>query len=277
MFLHSIAAKLLAHPVSQGERVAGANECTTPHRRTQMTQVRNLNSLLSLVVPIPKAVRHCIADTADSSAVDSRERLEERIRWAIENKMDSTADNPAATLNSVIMTEGRDLEKMQVMQAESGEVTNLQFEARINAAIPASARVNACYAKVATVSQTSANGTSHAAVIERCKTFDALRLATKSENPFAPHTVAVFTDSGEQIGYLDSRLTNGGTWNSARWIAIFRRKNRHPETGAVIGATLYMIYLTEPFAREHSRRIAREQQVVPQPSGLEGCVDGACK
>lgn len=242
-----------------------------------MTQVRNRNSLLSLVAPIPKAVRHCVAGTPDSSAVDSRERLEERIRWAIENKMDSTADNRAAALNGVIVTEGRDLEKMQVMQAESGEITNLQFEARVNAAIPAFARVNACYAKVATASPTSDNGISHAAVIEKCKTFDALRLATKSENPFAPHTVAVFTDSGEQIGYLDSRLTNGATWNSARWMAIFRRGNRHPDTGALIGATVYMIYLTEPFAREHSRRIEREQLAAPQPSGLEGCVDGACQ
>lgn len=241
-----------------------------------MSQVRNRNFLLSLVPPNPKAVRG-IADTTDSSAVDSRERLEERILWAIENKMDSTADNPAAALNGVIVTEGRDLEKVQVMQPESDEVTNLQFEARVNAAIPAFARVNACYAKVAMASQTGTDGTSHAAVIEKCKTFDALRLATKSENPFAPHTVAVFTDSGEQIGYLDSRLTNGASWNSARWMTIFRRWNRHPETGAVIGATVYMIYLTEPFAREHSRRIAREQQAVPQPSGLEGCVDGACQ
>jgi hypothetical protein len=171
--------------------------------------------------------------------------FEDRIRWAIENKMDSTADNPGAALNGVIVTEARDLERVRVMLPECGEVTNLQFEARVNGVIPASARVSACYAKVAMASQTSANGTSHAAVIEKCKTLDVLRLATRSDNPFAPHAVAVFTDSGEQIGYLDSRLTNGTTWNSARWMAIFRRKNRHPEIGAVIGATVYMIYLTE--------------------------------
>src|ERR1700758_2542144 len=161
------------------------------------------------------------------------------------------------------------------MLPDSGEVTNLQFEARVNRLIPASARGTACFAKVAGASHTSANGTSHAAVIEKCKTFDVVRLETKSENFFAPHAVAVFSESGEQIGYLESRLTNGAAWNGARWMAIFRNKSRHPETGAVIGAVVYMIYLTEPFAREHSRRIAREQGAAFRPSGLERNVDGA--
>ena len=144
---------------------------------------------------------------------------------------------------------------------DSNEVTNLQFEACVNRMIPAAARVNAFYAKVGGASHISANGTSHVPVVEKCKTFDVLRLETKAENPFAPRAIAVFSGAGEQIGYLDSRLTNGDKWNGARWMAIFRHKSRHPETGAVIGAVVYMIHLTEQFAREHSRKSAREQPV----------------
>lgn len=228
-----------------------------------MIQDRNRNFLLSLAAPFPKGESHYIADTKGSSALASRDRLEERIEWALKNTMDSTADHPEAA------------ERVQVMLSDSSEVTNLRFEARVNGVIPASARVNAFYAKVAGASYTNANGTSHAAVIEKCKTFDVLRLETKLGNPFNPHAVAVFSEAGEQIGYLDSRLTNGAEWNGKRWMAIFRHKNRHPETGAVIGAVVYMIYLTEPFAREHSRRIAREQGAAFQPSGLERCIDGS--
>ena len=161
------------------------------------------------------------------------------------------------------------------MLPNSCEVTNVQFEARVNTLIPTAVRVSAFYARVNVASHTEADGTSHAAVIEKCKAFEVLRLETKSENFFAPHAVAVFSESGEQIGYLESRLTNGTAWNGARWMAIFRNKSRHPETGAVIGAVVYMIYLTEPFAREHSRRIAREQGAAFRPSGLERSVDGA--
>jgi hypothetical protein len=35
------------------------------------------------------------------------------------------------------------------MLPDSGEITNLQFEARVNGSIPASVRVNAFYAKLA--------------------------------------------------------------------------------------------------------------------------------
>jgi hypothetical protein len=154
------------------------------------------------------------------------------------------------------------------MLPDSCEVTNLQFEARVNGLIPASARLNAFYAKVAWTSHASAGGTSHAAAIEKCRTFDVLKLQSKSENPFAPHAVAVLSESGEQIGYLESRLTSGTAWNCARWMAIFRNKSRHPETVTVIGAVVYMIYLTEPFARERWRKMAREQGAAFQTSVL---------
>jgi hypothetical protein len=142
------------------------------------------------------------------------------------------------------------------------EVTNLQFEWRVNHVIPAAARVNAFYAKVVGVSYTDAGGTSHATNIEKCRTFDVLRLETKSKNPFSPNAVAVFTEEGEQIGYLDTRLTNA-TMLSARWMAVFRHKNHHPETGAVVGAIVYMIHLTEQFARHRSRKIAPERVTGP--------------
>lgn len=147
------------------------------------------------------------------------------------------------------------------MSPDSCEVTNLQFEGRVNGVIPASARVNGFYAKVASASNASSGGTSHASAIEKCKTFDVLRLETKSENPLALRAVAVLSESSEQIGYLESRLTNGAAWNGARWMVIFRNKNRHPETGAVIGAIVYMIYLTEPFAREQARKTTALKEI----------------
>jgi hypothetical protein len=145
------------------------------------------------------------------------------------------------------------------MLPDSSEVTNLQFEARISRLIPAAVRTNAFYAKVAGGSHTNPDGTSHAAVIKKCKTFDILRLEVKSENPFAANAVAVFSETGEQMGYLDSGLTRGAQWNVARWIAIFRHQKRDSETGAVVGAIVYMIHLTELFARQRETKLARAQ------------------
>lgn len=145
------------------------------------------------------------------------------------------------------------------MLPNSCEVTNLQFETRVNALIPTAVRVSAFYARVTVASHTEADGTSHAAVIEKCEAFEVLRLETKSDSLFASPAVALLSESGEQIGYLESQLASGTARNCARWIAIFREKRRHPVTGAIIGAVVYMIYLTEPFARERSRKMAREQ------------------
>jgi hypothetical protein len=202
-----------------------------------MIENRNRNSLLSLLPPPPKADSQDSSDAEPSSAPASRQKLEERIELALGNEARSA----------------------RVILPNASEVTNLQFEARVNRTIPALGRVDAFYAKVAAASVTSANGTSHAEAIAKCKTFDLLRLEMTTENPFAPHAIALFSETGEQIGYLDSRLTNGAMRNCARWMAIFRRKNRHPETDAVIGAVVYVIHMTEPFARQHARKAALEE------------------
>jgi hypothetical protein len=190
-----------------------------------MIENRNRNTLLSLLTFPQKA------NNQDSSALESRQKMEERIEWALGNAIAPSADRPEA-------------------------VTNLQFEAIVNRMIPAAARVNAFYAKVAGASSTSTNGMSHAEVIQRCKTFDVLRLGTTSGNLFAPNALALFSRDGDRIGYLDSQLTNRTMRNCGRWMAIFRRKNCHPETGAVIGAVVYMIHLTEQFARTQASKAA---------------------
>src|SRR5215467_6522243 len=124
------------------------------------------------------------------------------------------------------------------MLSDSNEVTNLQFEARVNRVIPASARTTAFYAKVSAAGH-SHSDPAHAAGIEKCKTFEVLRLETKSVNPYASNAVAVFSQAGDQIGYLDSQLAHDLKGNDARWMVIFRHKNRHPATGAAVGATVY--------------------------------------
>jgi hypothetical protein len=143
-------------------------------------------------------------------------------------------------------------------------VTNLQFEARVNRLIPASARVKAFYAKVAGAGHTASGGTPHAAVIEKCNTFDILRLEPSSESPLAPNAVAVVNEAGQQIGFLDSRAAGEAARNarrgSSRWITIFRHSDHHPETGAIVGAVVYMVFLTEQFARE------QEKKGLPRPS-----------
>jgi HIRAN domain len=156
-----------------------------------------------------------------------------------------------------------------LLPMSSNEITNLQFEARINRVIPASARVKAFYAKVDGANQANPDGTSRSAIIENCKTFDILRLEPRSENPFAPDAVAVLSETGEQIGYLDTRLATDAKRNGARWMAVFRHRSLHPETGAVIGAVVYMIHLTEQFARERERKTTLKQdanygQMVPE-------------
>jgi hypothetical protein len=143
----------------------------------------------------------------------------------------------------------------------TGVISDLQFEQAVDRVFPPAERGKSFYAKIAGTSHANPDGTSRAAIIDKCETFDILRLEAEPENPVDPNAVAVFRVEGGQLGYLDARLAGEATRDAKGhggcWVAIFRHKNHHPETGAVVGAVLYMIRLTKEAAREHEQRASR--------------------
>jgi hypothetical protein len=61
-----------------------------------MIQDRNGSLLHSLLMPFRKTRRHDESEPNDSSAQESRQRLEQRIELALANVIDSAADLPPA-------------------------------------------------------------------------------------------------------------------------------------------------------------------------------------
>jgi hypothetical protein len=62
------------------------------------------------------------------------------------------------------------------------------------------------FAHVAGVTHSNLDGSSRQAVLAHCKPLQLLMLRWDSENPVSRTAIAVHLETGEQLGYLDSRL-----------------------------------------------------------------------
>ena len=134
------------------------------------------------------------------------------------------------------------------------------FEEKVDKAIPPSDRLKSFYVKVAGVNHRNNDGTSRHRIIKDCEVFECLNLVWEADNKFDPNAIAIrrFED-GAQLGYLDSRLAEEVARSVKKegpcWTAIFRHHTYHPDTGAVVGAVLYMIR----FSEEYLQRKASEK------------------
>lgn len=159
-------------------------------------------------------------------------------------------------------------------------ISDSQFEQAVDRIFPPESREKGFYAKIAGAKHRNRDGSSRTALIDLCNTFDILTLEAEPDNPVDPNAVAVFRTAGGQIGYFDSRLAGEATRDAklhgGRWVAIFRNKNHHPDTGAVVGAVLYVIRLTDESALEHERKVALKNaartdgDAQPPPLALAG-------
>lgn len=120
------------------------------------------------------------------------------------------------------------------------------FEAAFLKAIPEDKRLSAFYTTVAGTHFQNLDGSSRCLIISKCKLGELLELEHEPENQFDPNATAVLREeTKEQLGYLNARLAGelvrDYRKNNSRWLAIFRRQNHHPDTGKVVGATIYLI------------------------------------
>jgi hypothetical protein len=141
---------------------------------------------------------------------------------------------------------------LQIEGPRSAIAEDTQFEAIVAQTIPPEAQVKAFYATVAGTSHRNRDRTSRTRIIGQCSTFEPILLVPEPDNEFDPNAIAVCRrETNEQLGYLDRRLAEEVTRDirrhGARWIAIFRHQNYHPETGRVVGAVLHLVCLSDEF------------------------------
>lgn len=137
---------------------------------------------------------------------------------------------------------------------------DLIFERAVLDVVPESARVKAFYTKIVGTKHVNADGSSRIAWIDVCQPFAALDLEAEPDNPVDASAVAVrLASNGKQLGYLDARLAAEVTLDRARcgdrWMALFRHKDRHPDTGRTVGAVIYLVRLAETFYRERESKM----------------------
>jgi hypothetical protein len=114
----------------------------------------------------------------------------------------------------------------------------------------------AFYTKVAGVAYPNKDGSKRARIIADCDVGTALELRPEPENKYDPNAVAIVRlGLGEQLGYLESGLASEVARDFREfgpcWLALFRHPNHHPETGAIVGAVIYMMRLpAEELAEE---------------------------
>ena len=138
---------------------------------------------------------------------------------------------------------------------DDSDAAEAEFERIIAETVPAEAQAKSFYTKVAGTSHRNSDGTLRSRIIDECSLFESLELRPEPENEFDPNAIAVRRwETGEQLGYLEARLAGeiarDQVKHGPRWIAAFRRKSRHPETGRVVGAVLYMIRLTDEYVNQ---------------------------
>jgi hypothetical protein len=135
---------------------------------------------------------------------------------------------------------------------ETHDAADQEFEALIATIIPVEAQEQAFYVKVRGTSHRNSDRTLRTRIIGECSTFDTILLVPEPENPFGNGTtIAVCRESNEQLGYIESRLAGEITRDEAKhgphWIAFFRRKTHHPESGRTAGAVIRVIRLSDEF------------------------------
>jgi hypothetical protein len=123
------------------------------------------------------------------------------------------------------------------------DTADAEFEAVIADTIPVEAQEKAFYVRVRGTSFRNDDRTLRTRIIGECSTFDPILLVPKPENPFDINAIAVCRrETNEQLGYLDSRLAGEITRDEAKhgphWVAFFRRKTHHPESGRTAGAVI---------------------------------------
>jgi HIRAN domain len=137
-------------------------------------------------------------------------------------------------------------------------ISDEQFEATIKANFAKFNLEKQFYAKVVGASHANSDGSSRVRIIRRCEVGDALELRPEPENPFDANAMAICRrDTGEQLGYLEARLASEVARDFQRygpcWAALFRHHDHHPDTGAVVGAVIYMMRMpVEQLAAEDS-------------------------
>ena len=124
-------------------------------------------------------------------------------------------------------------------------ISDDEFEAVLEKAIPSSHCEKRFYTKIAGTSHRNSDGSSRTKAIKECEIAEELELRHEPENSFDPNAVAVLRKSGEQLGYLDARLAGEVVRDARRspgqWMALFQHANHHPETGRVVGGVIYMM------------------------------------
>jgi hypothetical protein len=135
---------------------------------------------------------------------------------------------------------------------DSHDAADQEFEATIAEAIPVEVQEKAFYVKVRGTSHRNSNRTSRTRIIGQCSPFDSLALLPQWEDPEFPNAIRVCRNTThEQLGYLESRLgeeiSRDMQKHGPRWVAFFRRKTQHPESGRTVGAVIRIIKLSEQF------------------------------
>jgi len=138
-----------------------------------------------------------------------------------------------------------------------------EFEATISETIPMEAQEKAFYVKVRGTSYRNIDRTSRTRIIGECSPFDSLTLLPQPEDPEHPNAIRVCrSTTPEQLGYLESRLgeeiSRDMLKHGPRWVAFFRRKTQHPESGRTVGAVIRLIRLSDEFiAKSDAVRLSR--------------------
>jgi hypothetical protein len=138
------------------------------------------------------------------------------------------------------------------LRATPASSPDADFEAAINGTIPLRDQEKAFYTTVAGTSHRNPDGTSRIKAIKECEVLDSLSLVWEQENKFDPNAIAVRDPAtGDQLGYLPSHLAAEVCRDLRKhgpcWAAFFRQPNLHPETDRVVGASIYMVRVTDAF------------------------------
>lgn len=143
-------------------------------------------------------------------------------------------------------------ESVHGRSANSHDEADAEFEATIAETIPIEAQEKAFYVKVRGTSYRNSDHTSRTRIIGQCSPFDSLALLPQPDAPEYPNAMRVCRiNTDEQLGYLESRLgeeiSRDMLKNGPRWVAFFRRKTQHPDTGRTVGAVIRLIRLSDKF------------------------------
>jgi len=147
------------------------------------------------------------------------------------------------------------LESAHGGSGDSHDAADQEFEALIAQTIPPDAQEKAFYVKVRGTSHRNSDRTSRTRIIGQCSPLESIALLPQPDDPEFPNAIRVCrVKTQEQLGYLESRLgeeiSQDMQKNGPRWVAFFRRKTLHPESGRTVGAVIRLIRLPEQFVAQ---------------------------